>query len=207
MSVQEAATGKTPDNARKSAAERLCEKATDLFYKRGIRAVGVDEIVNETGVTKPTLYRNFASKDDLVAVCLRKQMDEGFARWQAIAARHADDPWAEMRAHLNAWAEEIAAPDYRGCPASNTAVEFPEASHPARLISDECKAGMRQRLGDVARRMGIGDPDALADGLVLLVEGACSSRHTSGSQGPSSTLVATAEMLIAAYAARVKIDA
>ena len=55
--------------------------------------------------------------------------------------------------------------------------------------------------------MGIDNPDALADGLVLLVEGASSSRHTSGSQGPSSTLVATAEMLIAAYAARVKVDA
>jgi hypothetical protein len=71
--------------------------------------------------------------------------------------------------------------------------------HPARLITDDCKASMRTRLGDLTRKLPIEDPDGLADGLMLLLEGASSSRHTSGSQGPSSTLVRTANMLIASH--------
>lgn len=184
---------------RKSASERLCEVATDLFYKRGIRAVGVDEIVTETGVTKPTLYRSYASKDDLVAVCLRKQMDEGAARWEAIAARLPGDPLGQLKAILNAMAADIASPDFRGCPMSNAAVEFPEAGHPARKVSEECKAAMRSRLVGLARQLSLVDPDGLADGLLLLIEGAGSMRHTSGSQGPAGALVTTGETLIAAH--------
>lgn len=187
---------------RRSAADRLCETAINLFYTRGIRAVGVDEIVQETGVTKPTLYRSFASKDDLIAVCLQKQMDDRDARWDAIAARHPDDPMAELRAHMADFAAEIAAPDYRGCVATNTAVEFPDASHPARVITDDRKAAMRKRMSDLTRRLEIKDPDGLSDGLMLLIEGASSSRHTSGSQGPSSTLRQTADMLIDAHCAQ-----
>lgn len=181
---------------KKSAADRLCEVATDLFYKRGIRAVGVDEIVHETGVTKPTLYRSFASKDDLVAACLRSKMEESVARWDAIAERLPDDPLGQIRAILSDFAKEVAAPDYRGCALTNAAVEFPEIGHPASKVSQECKASLRHRLVDLSRRLTMSDPDALADGLLLLVEGASNSRHTSGSQGPSAALVKTAETLI-----------
>ena len=185
--------------ARRTAAERLCDTATNLFYTRGIRAVGVDEIVTETGVTKPTLYRSYASKDDLIVVCLQKQIEDGNARWAATAERFADDPLAELKAHFTDFAEEIAAPTYRGCAATNAAVEFPESSHPARLLTDNCKASMRTRMGDLTRKLPTTDPEGLADGLMLLIEGAGSSRHTSGSQGPSSTLVQTADKLITAY--------
>ncbi|MGI4876452.1 MAG: hypothetical protein ACRYG4_03090 [Janthinobacterium lividum] len=99
------------------------------------------------------------------------------------------------------FAAELAAPDYLGCATMNAAVEFPDASHPARMITDGCKAATRGRLGELARRLSIKNPDGLADGLLLLIEGASSSRHTSGSQGPSATLVETSEMLIAGYLA------
>ncbi len=199
MSVHKAPADPEPVIARRSAADRLCETATNLFYTRGIRAVGVDEIVNETGVTKPTLYRSFASKDDLIVVCLQRQIEDSNARWEAVAERYADSPLAELRAHMEDFADEIAAPDYRGCAATNAAVEFPDSAHPSRAITDDCKAATRKRLGDLTRRLALRNPDGLADGLMLLIEGASSSRHTSGSQGPSATLVETAEMLIGAY--------
>ena len=203
MSVQKATVDIGPNagtvTARRSAADRLCDTATNLFYTRGIRAVGVDEIVAETGVTKPTLYRSYASKDDLIVVCLQKQIDDGNARWAATAARFSDEPLAELRAHMQDFADEIAAPSYRGCASTNAAVEFPEASHPARQLTDITKAAMRKRMTDLTRQLPIANPDGLADGLMLLVEGASSSRHTSGSQGPSSTLLQTSEMLLTAY--------
>ncbi|HEX8447145.1 MAG TPA: helix-turn-helix domain-containing protein [Sphingomonas sp.] len=185
--------------ARRTAADRLCEVATGLFYRRGIRAVGVDEIVNETGVTKPTLYRSFASKDDLVATCIRTQMEVVAANWDAIAARLPDDPLGQIRAIVAGFAADIADPAFRGCPATNAAVEFPEQDHPARHASQQCKAAMRDRLYTLARRLDIADPDGLADGLLLLIEGAAGSRHTSATQGPSQALVKSSEMLLAGH--------
>lgn len=185
--------------ARRTAADRLCEVATDLFYRRGIRAVGVDEIVTETGVTKPTLYRSFASKDALVATCVRTQMDEAAARWDAIAHRLPADPLGQIRAIVAAFAEDIRDPDFRGCPATNAAVEFPEQDHPARTVSQDCKAAIRDRLYALSRRLDAADPDGLADGLLLLMEGAASSRHTSALQGPSQALVKSTEMLLAGH--------
>jgi len=186
---------------RRTAADRLCEVATGLFYRRGIRAVGVDEIVQETGVTKPTLYRSFASKDDLVATCVRTQMEAVSVRWDRIAADHPEDPLAQIRAIVAGFAADIAAPDFRGCPATNAAVEFPEQDHPARTASQDCKAAMRAHLHCLSHRLGIADPDALADGLLLLMEGAASSRHTSQIAGPSQALVKSTEMLLAGHLA------
>ncbi|MGI4877236.1 MAG: TetR/AcrR family transcriptional regulator [Janthinobacterium lividum] len=179
----------------------MCEVATELFYRRGIRAVGVDEIVNETGVTKPTLYRSYASKDQLVEVCLRNKMDATIARWDALALSLGNDPLGQMRAILGYFAAEIGDPDYRGCALTNAAVEFPEPGHPARAVSESSKAALRSRLVGLARRLDVADPDALADGLVLLIEGASTVRHTSGSQGPAAALLKTSETLIAAHLA------
>lgn len=184
---------------RRSAAERLRDVAGELFYRRGIRAVGVDEIVSETGLTKPTLYRNYASKDDLVSTCLLAKMEATKAQMDAIAIRHAGDPLGEIGAIVAFFAADIATPDYRGCAVMNAAVEFPETDHPVRAVSEQCKAELRARLAGLTRQLDTTDPDTLADGLTLLVEGAATSRHISGSQGPSAALAKTADALIAAY--------
>ncbi len=196
VSYGEAATS---TNTHKKTADRLCEIATGLFYRRGIRAVGVDEIVFEAGVTKPTLYRNYASKDDLVSVCLSAKVSEAEARMDAIAARLPDDPLAQLRAIVADLAEAMAAPDYRGCALTNAAIEFPDAGHPARQVSANCKAMLRERIGGLTRQIGTSDPDTLADGLMLLIEGASTSCHTSGSQGPAASLLQATDKLISAY--------
>lgn len=188
--------GAADETRKKTAAERVFETARDLFYHRGIRAVGVDEIVHQAGVTKPSLYRAFASKDDLVAACLEESAKEARAALDALLAEAPQEPRAQLRAIVCHYAAEMAEPDFRGCPMSNTAVEFPEPGHPGRAVLESCKTELRARIADLTRQLPVRDPEALADGLVLIIEGAMASHHIFGSQGPSAAMVASAEALI-----------
>src|SRR6266481_8478705 len=83
--------------------ERILATARELFYRRGIHAVGVDAIAEAAGTNKMTLYRHFASKDVLIAACLSELMQEFDAAWDAIAAVHAGDP----EGHIMAWLRHI----------------------------------------------------------------------------------------------------
>lgn len=187
---------------RKNAAARIFETARQLFYQRGIRAVGVDEIVCQAGVTKPSLYRAFESKDDLVSACLESFRADAAAALDAHLAAAGDEPLDQLRAFVGYYAEGISQPGFRGCPMSNTAVEFPEASYPAREVIEGCKMEVRERLLGMTRRLSVQDPEALADGLLLLVEGAFSVHHIFGSQGPANALIRSADRLIEAHLAK-----
>jgi AcrR family transcriptional regulator len=181
---------------KKSASERVFDAARELFYRRGVRAVGVDEIVVQAGVTKPSLYRAYASKDELVAACLDRAAAEGRAAFDALMASNPDNPLEQLRSVVRYYADKMTDPHFRGCPLSNTAVEFPEPDHPGRVVLETCKADTRTRIGNLTRQLAIPDPDGLADGLVLIMEGAMANHHIFGTQGPSAALVATADALI-----------
>ncbi len=184
---------------RKNAATRIFETARELFYQRGIRAVGVDEIVCQAGVTKPSLYRSFDSKDELVAACLESFAEEGKHQLQTRIEAAGEDPLARLRALVAYYADLVSVPGFRGCPMSNTAVEFPEANHPGRAVAESCKAEARERIVSMTRQLSTDDPEALADGLLLLIEGAFSVHHIFGSQGPSQALVRSADRLIESH--------
>ena len=190
------------ENKRKTAAYKIFETAKDLFYRRGIRAVGVDEIVCEAGVTKPSLYRAFKSKDDLVAACLKESAKEGRDAIHDVLARAGKDPKKRLRALVRHYADKMACPDFRGCPMSNVAVELPEAGHPGREIIEECKSDLRALMVDLARDLPVADPGGLADGLMLVIEGAIATHHIFGSQGPAQSLVGTCDALIEAHLQR-----
>lgn len=184
---------------KKTAAVRVFEAARDLFYHRGVRATGVDEIVREAGVTKPSLYRAFASKDDLIAACLQESSRESRDALDEVVIAAGKDPRAQLHAMMEFFATKIAKPDFRGCPMSNTAVEIPEPGHPGRAVLEECKADLRARIVDITRRLDVREPESLADGLVLIIEGAMATHHIFGSQGPSASLVATGDALIESH--------
>lgn len=184
------------DHARKTAAAKVFETAKDLFYRRGIRAVGVDEIVGEAGVTKPSLYRAFKSKDDLVAACLEDSAREGREAVLAVVAAAGDDPRERLRALIRYHADKLRCPEFRGCLASNVAVELPEPTHPGRAVLERCKSQMRSLLVDLARDAGAARPKILADGLMLAIEGAIASHHIFGSEGPAQSLIVTCDALI-----------
>ncbi|MET1025705.1 MAG: TetR/AcrR family transcriptional regulator [Dongiaceae bacterium] len=180
------------------AAERIRETARRLFYRDGIRAVGVDEIVTQAGVTKPSLYRAFASKDELAAAYLRDYDLEFWRRFDAAVAAHPGDPKAQILRYLGGLGRRAGAGEYRGCGLSNAAVEYPETDHPARLVATDHKRRLRERLRGMAAEMGARDPDMLGDGLLLLCEGAFIAGQLFGEGGPSLHVAEAAERLIEA---------
>lgn len=181
---------------RKTAASKVFETARDLFYRRGIRAVGVDEIVYEAGVTKPSLYRAFKSKDHLVAACLQESAKEGREATLAAVAAAGDDPRDRLRALVGHFADKLQCPDFRGCLMSNVAIELSEPGHPGRVVAEDCKAELRALTVDLARALRVAEPEVLADGIILVIEGAIATHHISGSQGPAQSLTVTCDALI-----------
>lgn len=184
-----------------SVRDRLLDTAAELFYREGIRAVGVDLVVERTGVAKTSLYRHFPSKDDLVAAVLERDDQNYWAYWDRIAQRLTQDPKAELAAHVQWIAQYIGRPEFRGCAFLNAATEFPSADHPARRIALRHKAELRRRLHALTLRLGVNDPDELADQLVLLIDGAYVNGQLRGKRGPVQALPAAAMVLIEAASA------
>ncbi|MBN9528749.1 MAG: TetR/AcrR family transcriptional regulator [Alphaproteobacteria bacterium] len=178
------------------AADRIRETARDLFYREGIRAVGVDEIVTRAGVTKPSLYRSFGSKEDLVAAYLRDYDADYWQKFDAVMAEYAGDPRAQLMAWFTRAARRVSSQGYRGCGMTNAAVEYPEPGHPGRQVAEANKTELRRRLIAMAEAIGAKDPATLGDGLLLLLEGAYVMAQLLGADGPAPSVAAAAEALI-----------
>jgi AcrR family transcriptional regulator len=178
---------------------RLLAAAADLFYRHGIRAVGVEAIAEAAGTNKMTLYRHFASKDELVAEYLRQTAKAADGCWERLVQRHPGDALAQLRAWLNEMAAHLAEADERGCPLANAAVEIPEKDHPARKVIEEFKTAQRERLVALCREAGLAEPDMLADELHLLLEGARVTAQSVGANGLGERLVRMGEAIIAAH--------
>jgi len=183
--------------ARPRATDRIRQTARELFYRQGIRAVGVDEIVSRAGVTKPSLYRGFSSKDELAAAYLRDFEGQFWQRFDAAVAAHPGDPRAQIRAYLEGLGKRASRAGYRGCGLTNACIEYPEPGHPARLVAEANKRALRRRLADMAAAMGAAEPQVLGDGLLLLMEGAFASGQLFGEDGPARSVAALADKLIA----------
>jgi AcrR family transcriptional regulator len=184
---------------KKRAAEKVSETARDLFYKHGIRAVGVDEIVSQAGVTKPSLYRSYASKDELITSCLRQHDAESRVRWDAALAKSPGNPRAQLRNLFLAFAELAANEGFRGCPVSNTVVEFPDPDHPAHKLATGMKAEFRQRMFGLVSQLDVDRPEELTDALILLLEGTATTCQQFHKGGPRAAFIPAAEALIDSY--------
>ena len=179
--------------------DRLLAVAADLFYRQGIRAVGVEAIAEAAGTNKMTLYRHFPSKDELVAECLRQVAHEGMARWQRYEAVHPGDPRAQIQAWLTEMAGIVADGNHRGCALANAAIELPDRAHPARRVVEEYKLAQRKHLAQLCRDAGLLEPELLADELYLLLEGARVTAQSIGTDGLGARLLRMAGAMIAAH--------
>jgi AcrR family transcriptional regulator len=183
------------------AAERIRESARDLFYRQGIRAVGVEEIVTRAGVTKPSLYRSFSSKDDLVADYLRHMGESGVAHFDEVIAADPSDPRGQLRVWLVELQHKAAKRDYRGCGTTNAAVEYPDRRHPARKVASDIKTRFRARLATLAEAMGAKRPDRLGDKFMLLFEGVYASGQLFGAGGPARVVLEAVDAVIDSHLA------
>ncbi|HEY3597071.1 MAG TPA: TetR/AcrR family transcriptional regulator [Paraburkholderia sp.] len=180
------------------AHEHLLRAATELFYRNGVRAVGVDAVVERAGVNKMSLYRQFSSKDDLIVAYLEREDREFFVRFERSIARHPGDAATQLTQYFEDLARRASADEYRGCPFVNVSMEFPDASHPARLCVARNKAKLVARLDELAAQAGAHDPSALANALALLIEGVYAASQTYGPGcGPIKAAPVVAALLIA----------
>jgi AcrR family transcriptional regulator len=179
--------------------DRIMQTACDLFYRHGIRAVGVEAIASEAGTNKMSFYRNFSSKDELVAEYLREEERECLLWWDQTLAAHAGNPRLQVESLFDVLVKNNCKADSRGCALANAAVEITEIDHPARPVIEKCKAEMRRRFRELARDMNAREPETLGDSLMLLWEGACLTGLTMGQHGPVQGAAKAARALIAAY--------
>src|SRR5262245_49606319 len=114
--------------------ERIIAAAADLFHKQGIRGVGVEAIAEAAGTNKMTLYRHFASKDELIAEWARGIVAKKEAEWEELSAKYPGDPTGQ----LVEWSRRVAAKlteiERRGSMLANALAELPERDHPARRV-------------------------------------------------------------------------
>lgn len=155
-----------------AARDRVLETATRLFHREGIRAVGVDRIAAEANVSKMTLYRHFPTKDDLVAAVLVAR-DRPAREVLASASEYAEGgPRERLLAPFALLRPWFASRGFRGCPFMNARLELADPGHPASVVAREHKAATRDHFRDRAVEAGAADPEALADQLALLFDGA-----------------------------------
>jgi AcrR family transcriptional regulator len=163
---------------------KILETIDRLFYRQGIRAVGVDTIVAELGISKKTLYRHFRSKSEMIEAYLR-------GRFRPFR-QDSDKPPAEQILANFAWLERSLSSkkEYRGCAYLNALAELGEDERESRDLAAQFKESRRIWFRDLLSKLDVDDPDTLATQLSLLVDGAYSAMLTR--RDPSSTRAAIA---------------
>jgi AcrR family transcriptional regulator len=198
MNRDKAANTTETEGANVSVRDRILSTASDLFYREGVHAVGVDLVVKESGIAKTSLYRHFGSKDGLVAAFLEQQDADFWNQWSAIANRFQDDPEAELEACVEWVAERLKRPGYRGCPQLNVAAELADPGHPARLVARAHKEKVRRHLTALAARLGLKQPDEVGAELALVFDGAFISAPLGGGDRLAATFRTTVRLLVEA---------
>lgn len=180
------------------ARERILEAATRLFYRDGFRAVGIDAVIAEAGVAKMSLYRHFPSKDDLIVAYL-EESNRRFWDWIDNATAEVEDPGDKLAAMFEAMQTLSTSPQCLGCTFQGTAAEFPDRSHPCHEVALAHKQAVRDRFKGLAAEAGLRDSGALADQLLLLMDGAWVAARMFGPDNPAAGLTAAATTLINAH--------
>jgi AcrR family transcriptional regulator len=154
------------------ARDRIVDTAYDLFSHHGVRAVGVDRIVAESGVAKMSLYRHFRSKDDLVLAFLQERERRWTNEWlRAEAWRRGATPAERMLAIFDVFGEWFAVEDFEGCSFINILLEFDDREHRVRRATVDHLRNIRSFLRELATEAGASDPEALAHQWHILMKG------------------------------------
>jgi AcrR family transcriptional regulator len=150
---------------------RILETAYELFSRRGVRDVGINEVIDRAHVTKATLYHHFASKDDLVVAFLELREQRWMRGWvQTEARRRADTPEQELLAIFDLYDEWFHRDDYEACSFVNVLLEL-GAAHPAGKASIGHLANLRSIVYALAAQAGLEDLDGFTRSWYILMKG------------------------------------
>jgi AcrR family transcriptional regulator len=166
--------------AATTTREKLIQAGHEIFYREGFLLVGLDRLLGEVGCSKQTFYNHFDSKDDLIVAVI----DEHHRWWTSelrdrIQRAAGPDPRGQILAMFDVMDEIMHAPEYHGCIFINAAVEFPQPHHPAHQSARQAKADGLALLEELAERAGASDPQALAQEIDMIIEGALVTRQVS----------------------------
>ena len=176
--------------------DRILKVAARLFQEHGVRAVGLQQVIDQTGLGKNLLYREFPSKDDLVAAWLREGRAAWWSSMRAVTAPFDGDPARQLLAIVEMGSEAAIAPDFRGCIFHNTSTEFREAAHPANREAVDQLRQLHAYLEQLAVEAGASEPASLADSLMVVMDGMYASSAALGPDGPGRVGVTMARVLI-----------
>ena len=180
-----------------SRRDHLVDTAVRLFGRDGYHATGIDKILAESGVAKMTLYKHFKSKAELILAALRRR-DETFRNWfmRAVESR-ASTPRARLLAIYDAIEEWFGADDFSGCMFINASAEFASHDHPIHAACAEHQRLVFGYVRDLAAAAAAGNPEELAEQLVLLLQGSIIVAYVAGEVGAVRRARKAAEVLIA----------
>jgi AcrR family transcriptional regulator len=187
-------SSRAPDGGprREPPRERILDAAADLFYREGVRAVGVDAIIATAGVAKASFYRHFRSKEDLVVEWLRSDRPRWLDRVRTETEQRASRPDERLLVFFDVVSEHVASAGYAGCPYLSTAVELREPSGPLRAVIADFLIEVETYLGSLAAAAGLRAPEQLGTELRLLCGGFMTAAAVVGSSDGQSEAVRAA---------------
>jgi AcrR family transcriptional regulator len=167
-----ATTGSARSGRPGDARERLLNAAYELFSQRGVQAVGIDAIIERSGVARQTMYRHFASKQELVLAFLDRRQELWTRGWlQHEVTRRESKPREQLLAIFEVFDEWFHARDFEGCSFINVMLEHPDPVHPLHRAASAYLAGIRDFIEDVARAAGVRDAEGFARQFHILMKG------------------------------------
>lgn len=183
---------------RPTKRDELVQKALKAFYRNGFHATGMDKLVEDTGISKTSMYKHFRTKEDLILAVLRLR-DEQFRNWLYRRMEElAGTPKEQLIAMFDALEEWFAEPGYKGCMFIKASSEYQEASHPIHKQAADHKRLLERHMSDLAEKAGLNDPGTVARQLLLLKEGAIVTAHLGHTDHPAQEAKAAALKLLCA---------
>ena len=154
------------------ARRRILDTAYDLFSRRGMRAVGIDEVVANAGVAKATLYRHFRTKDDLVVAFLEERERRWTNAWvRDEATRRGSTPEERLLAIFDLFDEWFRRDDFEACTFINMLLEVNDREHPVGRATVGHLANIRTVVAELAEQAALADPEAFSREWHILMKG------------------------------------
>jgi AcrR family transcriptional regulator len=176
--------------------ERILVAAGDLFHKQGIRGVGVEAIAEAAQTNKMTLYRYFASKDELITEWVRGMIAHKEEDWKDLSARFRGDPEGQLQEWSRRIAAKLRAMEERGSALGNAFAELPDPNHPARRVMQEHKLREHKRVVRLCKAAGFPDPAFSANLFTMMLEGAHSCGTCVGMRQIGEHLVQVVNLMV-----------
>lgn len=180
-----------------SRRDHLVQTAKQLFQRNGYHATGIEKILSTAGVSKPTLYRHFDSKDELIMAALRVWDEESRAWLTGEMERRARTPREQILALFEALGDWFESVGFQGCMFINATVEFAEQDNPIHRMAAEHKRTFAAHVRDLVAASGAKDPGEVTERLMILMEGAIVTAHTHGRSDGAARARAMAEAILA----------